>query len=90
MDNRDWHPINEAAAPMRVLSPFLLAFPTGAANLSAAVTEITSIEGITEYRLNNDLKVLLVPDHPKRATTDLPLSAGKGSQRGIRSTALAT
>ena len=37
----------------------LLAFPGWALNLPAGVTEVTSVEGITEYRLaSNGLRVL--------------------------------
>ena len=46
-----------------------LAFQAGAASLPAGVTEAASIEGITEYRLGNGLRVLLVPDESKPSTT---------------------
>ena len=46
-----------------------LAFQAGAASLPAGVTEAASIEGITEYRLSNGLRVLLVPDESKPSTT---------------------
>ncbi|QWF53627.1 insulinase family protein [Bordetella hinzii] len=36
---------------------------------SPKATEVTSIEGITEYRLDNGLRVLLVPDSSKPTTT---------------------
>ena len=38
----------------------------GAEVLPAGVTQVTSVEGITEYRLDNGLKVLLFPDPPSR------------------------
>ena len=37
--------------------------------LPAGVTRITSVEGITEYRLANGLQILLVPDDSKPTTT---------------------
>jgi len=40
-----------------------------AATLPAGVTQVTSIEGITEYRLDNGLRVLLAPDDSKPTTT---------------------
>ncbi|AZR95057.1 zinc protease [Bordetella trematum] len=40
-----------------------------AAVYAASPSEITSIEGITEYRLDNGLRVLLVPDSSKPTTT---------------------
>ena len=36
---------------------------------SVTVTEVTSVEGITEYRLDNGLKVLLFPDRSKQQIT---------------------
>jgi zinc protease len=37
--------------------------------LPAGLTQVTSVEGITEYRLANGLQVLLVPDDAKPTTT---------------------
>ncbi len=37
--------------------------------LPAGIAEVTSVEGITEYRLANGLQVLLVPDDSKPTTT---------------------
>ena len=48
------HTLNARAAP-----------PT----LPAGVSEVTRVEGITEYRLPNGLQVLLVPDDAKPTTT---------------------
>ena len=57
----------EAAAPLgTLLFTSFLAFQAGAASLPAGVTEAASIEGITEYRLGNGLRVLLVPDESSR------------------------
>ncbi len=41
----------------------------GAAPVPAGVTKVTSVEGITEYRLANGLKVLLFPDASKPTIT---------------------
>jgi hypothetical protein len=40
-----------------------------AAKLPAGVTFVTSLEGISEYRLKNGLKVLLFPDSSKPTVT---------------------
>src|SRR5262245_19770893 len=37
--------------------------------LPAGVTRVTSVEGITEYRLPNGLRVLLFPDQSKQTIT---------------------
>jgi len=62
--------LSKLPRPLGVLlfSSFL-AFQAGAASLPAGVTEAASIEGITEYRLANGLRVLLVPDESKPSTT---------------------
>jgi zinc protease len=41
----------------------------GAQALPAGITQASSVEGITEYRLANGLQVLLVPDDSKPTTT---------------------
>lgn len=46
-----------------------LSQPTSAASLPKGVSEITSVEGITEYRLQNGLKILLMPDASKPTVT---------------------
>lgn len=46
-----------------------LAFQAGAATLPPGISEVTSVEGITEYRLSNGLRVLLAPDDSKPTTT---------------------
>src|SRR6266853_623785 len=43
------------------LAPPPLAQPAGA-GLPAGVARVTSVEGVTEYRLANGLKILLIPD----------------------------
>jgi len=48
-----------------------------AAALPAGTSEVTRVEGITEYRLANGLQVLLVPDASKPTTTvNLTIHAG--------------
>ena len=42
--------------------------PAGAA-LPKNLSEVTQVEGITEYRLENGLQILLVPDATKPSTT---------------------
>jgi zinc protease len=46
-----------------------LAAQGGQANLPKGVTRTTSVEGITEYRLENGLRVLLFPDQSKQTIT---------------------
>jgi zinc protease len=38
-------------------------------SLPAGISQVTSVEGVTEYRLANGLQVLLVPDDSKATTT---------------------
>jgi len=47
----------------------LAAFDVTAQALPAGITAVTTVEGITEYRLANGLQVLLVPDDSKPTTT---------------------
>ncbi len=54
--------------PVLLVSSFLASQP-GAAPLPKGVSEVTSVEGITEYRLDNGLRVLLAPDASKPSTT---------------------
>jgi zinc protease len=56
------------AAAAALANPALRAQPAPAA-LPAGITQVTSVEGITEYRLANGLQVLLVPDASKPTTT---------------------
>ncbi len=55
-------------APAFVVSVCLLFSQTGFAQTSSP-TKVTSVEGITEYRLDNGLKVLLFPDNSKPTVT---------------------
>jgi zinc protease len=51
------------------LAMALVAPPASAAALPTGVTRVTTVEGITEYRLANGLKVLLFPDPSKPTIT---------------------
>jgi len=51
------------------LTLLLGATVAGAQALPAGLTQVTQVEGITEYRLANGLQVLLVPDDAKPTTT---------------------
>ena len=51
-----------ASALAQAQTPSPAALPPG-------MTRVTSVEGITEYRLANGLQVLLVPDDSKPTTT---------------------
>jgi zinc protease len=46
-----------------------LAFQANAATLPDGTTEVASVEGITEFRLSNGLRILLAPDDSKPTTT---------------------
>ncbi|HEX5431452.1 MAG TPA: pitrilysin family protein, partial [Bryobacteraceae bacterium] len=52
---------------MRILAVFALV--AGLLAAQAAPTKVTSVEGITEYRLSNGLDVLLFPDNSKPTVT---------------------
>jgi zinc protease len=52
---------------------------TPLAALPAGVVQVTSVEGITEYRLANGLQVLLVPD-PSKPTTTVNVTYRVGSR----------
>src|SRR5207253_6926776 len=54
---------------MRTLAIFSLTFGLGFAQTPAGITKITSVEGITEYRMDNGLQVLLFPDNSKPTVT---------------------
>lgn len=50
-------------------SALVQAAPAAGTALPRGVTQVTSVEGITEYKLANGLQVLLVPDDSKPTTT---------------------
>src|SRR4051812_46593761 len=52
-----------AASPVRSLAQ------AGAGALPSGVERVTSVEGITEYRLANGLRVLMFPDQTKQTIT---------------------
>ncbi|HEY4362302.1 MAG TPA: pitrilysin family protein [Bryobacteraceae bacterium] len=54
---------------MRTLASFLLISGLFTASSLVAQTKITSVEGITEYHLDNGLQVLLFPDNSKPTVT---------------------
>ncbi|MCD0502557.1 M16 family metallopeptidase [Bordetella petrii] len=58
-----------AARLNALLITSFLAFQAGAAPAPAGLSQEASVEGITEYRLANGLRVLLAPDASKPTTT---------------------
>src|SRR5918997_59469 len=52
-----------------LLIPAALVWAQPASELPKGVERVTSVEGITEYRLDNGLKVLLFPDPTKNTIT---------------------
>src|SRR5215218_1139821 len=54
--------------PLLILSLVVGSFSQGA-NLPSGVTRSASVEGFTEYRLTNGLRVLLFPDQTKQTIT---------------------
>ncbi|HEV8415373.1 MAG TPA: pitrilysin family protein [Bryobacteraceae bacterium] len=54
---------------MRNLAPLALILGLLLAPIAPAQTKVTSVEGITEYRLDNGLQVLLFPDNSKPTVT---------------------
>ena len=60
-------------------APRPAASPKKAAATSTAPVKVTSVEGITEYRLSNGLRVLLFPD-PTKATITVNLTYLVGSR----------
>src|SRR5262245_45505077 len=55
--------------PMLLVVLCLLATPTAFADTTPAPKRITTIEGITEYRLDNGLRILLFPDRASSTVT---------------------
>jgi len=53
----------------RLLVALLFAFPILASAQTDGIEHITTVEGISEYRLDNGLKVLLMPDESRPTTT---------------------
>ncbi len=53
----------------RLLVALLLALPLLATAQPDGIEQVTSVEGITEYRLENGMKVLLMPDRSRPTTT---------------------
>ncbi|CAN5785756.1 pitrilysin family protein [soil metagenome] len=61
--------LSGAALLLSLLSSFLLSPALEAANLPKGVSQQSTVEGITEYQLQNGLKVLLMPDASKPTVT---------------------
>jgi len=58
------------AGSLSLVIPAAVAAPVAPATAAvAAATEVTSVEGITEYRLPNGLRIVLAPDAAKATTT---------------------
>ncbi|MBM7112514.1 M16 family metallopeptidase [Archangium primigenium] len=68
-----------AAAPALAQAPASKAAPSKAAPASAPPAPVTSVEGISEYRLPNGLRVLLFPD-PTKSTVTVNLTYFVGSR----------
>ncbi len=58
-----------ALAAVIALGAVVLALPLAAQDLPDGVTRVASVEGITEYRLENGLRFLLFPDQSKQQVT---------------------
>ncbi len=56
-------------SPLLLMTCLGLLAGTAGAQLPHGMTQASSVEGITEYRLENGLQVLLVPDDSKPSTT---------------------
>ena len=65
-----WFIKHRALWLVTTLATALLAMPVAALTLPTGVKEVTSVEGVTEYKLeSNGLTVLLVPDASKSSVT---------------------
>ena len=67
-------PSNDRLVTMKKLASLALVLglilaPTAPAQTPSAPVKVTSVEGITEYRLANGLQVLLFPDNSKAKVT---------------------
>ncbi len=60
---------DDSLVTMRNLALFALILGLLLAPIAPAQTKVTSVEGITEYRLDNGLQVLLFPDNSKPTVT---------------------
>src|SRR5919197_6732668 len=73
-------PLARASAPPR---------QQAAAALPAGVERVTSVEGITEYRLKNGLRVLMFPDQTKQTITVNITSLVGSAREGYGETGMA-
>ena len=64
---------------MRLMFSLILALFLPGGSLMAAPQKVTTVEGITEYRLDNGLKVLLFPD-PSNSTITVNVTYKVGSR----------
>src|SRR5450631_3161789 len=62
-------PANAATPAKNAVTPARAGAQPGTPTRFPGITRITSVEGITEYRLRNGLKVLLFPDPSKPTVT---------------------
>jgi zinc protease len=66
-------PLTRLCTVIALIGSVLLSTPAIAATAPTAlpkgITQVTSVEGITEYRLQNGLKLLLMPDQSKPTVT---------------------
>ncbi len=67
------------AGPARAQAPAPASATLGKPPVAKAATKVTSVEGITEYRLDNGLQVLFFPDQSK-ATVTVNLTVFVGSR----------
>jgi len=79
MESSDTSPANQTPTTPQSSDTAPVIRPAKAATTSAAPKKITTLEGITEYELENGLKVLLVPD-ASRPTVTVALTVFVGSR----------
>ncbi|HEX9392603.1 MAG TPA: pitrilysin family protein [Usitatibacteraceae bacterium] len=64
-----WAADTARAAPVKHIAKVVPIGASKAAAIGASIDKVTSVEGITEYRLSNGLRVLLFPDQSKPTIT---------------------
>ena len=67
--------MKNSAFVLAIVSLFFLIAP-----LPAEITKVTSVEGITEYRLDNGLRLLVFPD-PSKSTVTVNMTYLVGSRQ---------
>jgi zinc protease len=78
-EDRFMHGLRPGTLSLTILGAVLASNPLTAADAPAAPKKITVVEGITEYRLENGLRVLLFPDS-SRPTVTINLTVFVGSR----------